>query len=358
MGLKNYYSEMKAVRDEVTKATWTQELRVPLGEGLAGFWARTKFSVRLIFLEKEIITFALLQWACIALGYYLWVQMIGWIPEAAWERAASSDKATIGDFILFLWSFFCVGIVAFPLGILNGCMGAAHFLNRQGKESTIDDCLKMVLPRAWPLWLFHWIDGWWTVLRILDRLPKKRDRRSPADKAKSEAMYYAWKLATIGILPGLVTGRGLVDAGKRSVELVVRKFKTVIILRGGYSALCWVVGVGGYIGSIAFFINFPGLVNFKAPVAGQIYVFYCWVGIPLLISAGLVMLLLRPIYVISSCDIYADYVAEQQENLMLPPPPAQARGYGAVIAAALLGLAILAAAFYREELGLMRLLAQ
>jgi len=358
MGFNNYVGEMKAVKDEMCRVTLDWDRRPSLGEGLAGFWARTKFSIKLIFLEKELITFALLQWACIGLGYYLWIQMLGWIPEAAWERSSASRGATAGDLILFIWSFFCVGIVAFPLGILSGCMGAAHFLNRQGKESTIVECLKMVLPRAWPLWIFHWIDGWWTVQRILDRLPKKNDR-SFAQKAASEIVYYAWKVATIGILPGLVSGRGLVDAGKRSIGVVRHRFKDVVLLRGGYSTLCWIVGVGSYIGAIYFFIAFPGLVDWKAPSGSQMYTFYFWAAVPILAATGVVMLFLRPIYVISACDIYADYVAKMEENLMLPPPPARARaGDTAFIAATLLCAAILVVIYFREQLGLMRLLAQ
>ena len=359
MAFNNYLGAMKEVREEMSHTTIDWDHRPSLGEGLSGFWERTKFSIKLIFLEKELITFAILQWACIGLGYYLWLQMIGWIPEAAWERASNSRGATAGDLILFAWSFFCVGIVAFPLGILSGCMGAVHFLNRQGKESTIAECLKMVLPRAWPLWIFHWIDGWWTVQRILDRLPKKNDRRSFAEKAVSELVYYAWKVATIGILPGLVTGRGLIDAGKRSIGMVRNKFKEVILLRAGYSALCWIVGVGGYAGTILFFVAFPGLVNFKVPVSGQMYAFYFWVGVPLMVSVGAVMLFLRPVYVISACDIYADYVAKLDENLMLPPPPGRARaGDTAFVVAVLLCLAIWAVIYFREQLGIMRLLAQ
>lgn len=359
MGLKNYYDEMTAVRAEVFAATGNDAARPGLGEGLAGFWARTKFAVRLMLLEKEVFTFALLQWACIGLGYYLWLQMLGWIPEEAWRRSSGSDGATPGDLILFVWSFFIVGVTAFPLGLLSGCMGAVHFLNRQGKESTIVECLKMVLPRAWPLWLFHWIDGWWTVSRILDRLPKKNDRRTAAQKAMSEAIYYAWKVATIGILPGLVTGRGLIDAGKRSVDLVRTKLKDVMILRAGYSGLCWIVGIAAYIGTIYFFIAFPQLVDFKLPVESQIYKFYFWAGVPLLVAVGCVMMFLRPIYVISACDIYADYVAQKQENLMLPPPPkGSSNGFDAVTAALVLLLIIIGVMILREKLGIMRLLAQ
>ena len=358
MGIKAYYDEMGSVKAELSNLPELY-LGVPsFGEGLAGFWARTKFSVRLILLEKELITFAVLQWACIALGYYLWIQMIGWIPEAAWERASHSNHATPGDLILFLWSFVCVGLVAFPLGILSGCMGAVHFLNRQGKESTIDDCLKMVLPRAWPLWIFHWIDGWWTVQRILDRLPKKNDRRTSAQKALSEALYYAWKIGTIGILPALVTGRGLIDAGKRSIGLVRHKIKDVLILRAGYSSLCWIVGLAAYAGAIFFFVAFPQLVNWKLGVAGQMYTIYFWLAVPILIATGVVMLFLRPIFVISAFDIYADYVKERGENLMLPPPPAQARGGSAVFAVVLLALAVAGVVYFRQELGIMELLAR
>lgn len=359
MSFNNYLGEMKAVREEMYHVTTEWNRRPSLGEGLAGFWARAKFSLKLMFLEKELITFAVLQWACIALGYYLWVQMIGWIPEAAWERASQSDHASLGDFILLVWSFFCVGAVAFPLGILSGCMGAAHFLNRQGKASTIAECLKIVLPRAWPLWIFHWIDGWWTVQRILDRLPKKRGHRPLADKAVSEAVYYAWKTAAIGILPGLVTGRGLADAGRRSLDLVRRQFRDVVLLRAGYSAMCWIVGVAAYIGAICFFIAFPQLVNWKAPAVSQMHVFYFWAAVPILAATGTVLLFLRPIYVLSSCDIYADYVAKLEENLMLPPPPVRSRaGDTAFVAAALLCLAILAAMYFRTELGIMRGLAR
>ena len=358
MGIKAYYDEMKSVRNEISRLPELGENSPSLGGSLSGFWTRAKFSVGLILKEKELITFAVLQWVCIALGYYLWIQMIGWIPEAAWARAEHSDSATLGDLILFLWSFVCVGLVAFPLGILSGCMGAVHFLNRQGQESTIDACLKMVLPRAWPLWIFHWIDGWWTVRRILDRLPKKRDSRTPAQKALSEALYYAWKVGTIGILPALVTGRGLIDAGRRSIGLVRSKIVDVAILRAGYSSMCWIIGVGAYAGAIGFFIAFPGLVNWKLGVAGQMYTIYFWFAVPILMAAGAVMLFLRPIYVISSCDIYADYVQELQENLMLPPPPAQARGGSAMAVVIVLALAVLGVVLFRHELGIMEMLAR
>ncbi len=366
MGIRQYISEMNAVKKDIYKVI-KNEKRPTFDEGLSGFWKRTKFTIKLVFLEKELITFAILQWVCIAIGYYLWVQVIGWIPDDVWVKIGESGNEVnnrILNIIFFAWSFVCVGLVAFPLGLLTGAMGAVHFLNKQGKESTIIACFKMVLPRAWPLWIFHWMDGWITVNRILDRLPKKNDRRTAAQKALSEALYYAWKIATIGIMPGLVTGRGIIDSSKRSIGMVIKKFKDVIILRAGYSGLCWIVGIGTYMATLFFFRMFPDMVGLNAPGTTGIYKFYFWAGVPMIISVGVIMLFLRPIYIISACDIYADYVQEEGENLMLPKPPgsissSEDKGYdlSAVITIILLLLTVIGFIVFRKEIGLMDILA-
>ncbi len=85
MNISKTISEMNAIKNEIHQVAKGKE-RPSLGEGLSGFWERAKFSIRLIFLEKELITFAVLQWVCIIAGYYLWVQIIGWIPEEAWGK--------------------------------------------------------------------------------------------------------------------------------------------------------------------------------------------------------------------------------------------------------------------------------
>jgi hypothetical protein len=355
----NYYAEMKEARSKICGMAGMVDERPAFPTALKNFWQRAKFAVKLILTEKELITFALLQWACIAAGYLLWVQMLGWIPDHVWARARESHSAGLPDLVLFVWSFVCVGAVAFPLGVLSGCMGAVHFLKRLGRESTIVECLKMVLPKVWPLWIFHWIDGWWTVMRILDRLPKKNDRSSPAARALREAMYYAWKLATIGILPALVTGRGLADAGRRSVQLVQAKFSDAAFLRTGYSAACWIVGIAAYAGTILFFMKFPQLTRLGAPESVRIYSVYFWAAVPILAATGVVLLFLRPIYIISACDIYANYVTERGENLLLPPPPVSRKSDMAAFAAAcLLVLGLLLAVKYRYEAGIMGWLAR
>jgi len=75
-----------------------------------------------MFTEKEALFFVLLQWLVIFLVYLLWVQMLAWIPDEVWQSTENSDEGSIVDWILLLWSFICVGIAAFPIGILSGCM--------------------------------------------------------------------------------------------------------------------------------------------------------------------------------------------------------------------------------------------
>ncbi len=321
-------------------------------ESLKGFFSYTAYSIKLIWKEKEILTFALLQWAVIGAGYYLWIHILEWIPSEVWESIKHSTKGSVVDIVFLLWSFLCVGIVAYPLSILSSCMGAVHFINRQGRPSSIAECLRMVLPRVWPVWIFIWIDSWITVMQILKRLPKKRGVRN---SVLSEALYFAWKIGTIGILPSLITGRGLVESCRQSVEVVRCKFKEIMKLRIAYSVLCWIVGISAYIGTYSFFYI---ALNFMPPQAGTnvvIYSIYFWIGFPIFIAVGIIQLFLRPIYIISSCHIYSDYLNEKEEKIMLPTPPS--KGISALVAFGVL-LFILAVVFlYRDELGVTKLLS-
>lgn len=319
--------------------------------GISSFGSRISYAISLSFKEKEIFFFSFLQWASIGIGYLLWVQMLDWIPEEVWRSAAESDEGSIADWILFAWSFICVGVAAFPVGILTGCMGAAHFLNKQGKESTVAACLRLVLPQSWPLWSFHWIDGWITVNQILERLPKKNGRKNPV---LSEALYYAWKLGVSGVLPSIVTGNGLIKSGKNSVVFVKDNFVEIAKLRAGYSALCWIIGIGAYIGAIFFFMAVD-IVPKDDEIYGHIYTFYFWAAVPILIAVAIVMLFLRPIFVLALCDLYSDYLNEKGEVIDLPDNPP--KSISAIVVFGCL-CAILAVVYlYRIELGVIDMLS-
>lgn len=338
------------VRDEIKDIPGIGDK--PAG-GLRSFSSRIGYALSLGFKEKEILVFGLLQWVAIAIAYILWIQMLDWIPEEVWRSAAESNEGSVADLILFAWSFICVGVAAFPIGILTGCMGAAHFLHKQGRESTAAMCLKLVLPHSWSLWIFHWVDGWITVTQILERLPQK-NRKRRVSRAVSEAIYYAWKLGISGVLPSIVSGNSLVKSAKNSIVFVRTDFKEVAKLRAGYSALCWIVGIGSYIGAV-FFIGLADIVPRGEEIYSHIYTIYFWLAVPLLIAVAIVMLILRPIYVLALCDLYSDHLNKKDEKVTFPDNPPVS--LSALIAFFILCLILAAVFFYGYELGIIDMLS-
>ena len=185
MSLFTMKSEFDRLKTKAYKETDFSENPGYFGS-IGSFFTSIAASLRFIFTEKENIVFALLQWATIALVYFIWTQGLSWIPEEIWKNDTENTAANL---ILLVWSLACVGLAAFPLGILTACMNASCLLRFQNKESTFTDCMKAAFSRAGTLWIFSWIDGWWTVKRILERLPKKNDRTSRAVKYERELLY-------------------------------------------------------------------------------------------------------------------------------------------------------------------------
>jgi hypothetical protein len=349
------FNRLSFVRDAVSGLPGLMEAKPELSEASAAFLSRVGLAFRLFFSEREMFAFVLLQWVAIGLGYYLWVMMLYWVPEDVWRSTRDSDSGSVADIVLLAWSFACVGLVALPLGILSACAGAVAVLRRAGRESTIAACLKLASPQAFRLWMFSWIDGWITVVQILDRLPKRRDHRSLAERLADEALYYAWKLGSAGVLPALILGRGLGQAGLDSIKLLRFRLKDVMLLRVGYSTFCWVVGIGAYIGTIVFFRYQPDLIPRSEPLERHIGDIYFWAGVPILVAVGAVIVFLRPIYLIALCTLYVENLRSRGETLEIPVAPS--RMTSALVAFAVFAAIVGVAALYRDELGITRWLS-
>jgi len=346
--LKSIVEEFNATKQGINDIEQSQ-IQPEKTEGLKNYFYYLVKIWKLTLQEKEIITFAFLQLASIAVGYYLWVQMLRWIPAEVWRSAEHSRHASLPDLILLAWSFVCVGVAALPLGIFSACIGVVYFLRRQGYPSTIAACLKIVLTEIWPLWVFQWMDGWITVNQVLERLPKKNNHETLAQRALSEALYFAWKLGTIGIMPAVITGRGLVESCRDSISVVKTKFIDAAKLRVGYSFLCWIIGISAYIGTILFFIH-GHFIPSHAEIYGFIYTFYFWAGVPLLVAVALIELFLRPAYIIGSCELYAQYLTENNKTIMLPQPPS--KSISAFVFFVILCVLVMVVFLFREPLGI------
>lgn len=327
-----------------------QKSKPQKSESVSGFFHSAYYSLRFILTEKENILFAFLQWAAIGFGYYLWVQVLSWMPDEVWEKAESGDNNIVADIVLLVWSFVCVGLVAYPLGVFSACMGASFILRFQGRQSTIAECLKLVLHRSWTLWIFSWLDGWWTVNRILERLPKKNDKTAAVQKALNEGIYQAWKLASLGFVPAILSGRSVKDACKDSLLLMTNRFGKLAKLRVAYSLICWVVGIGCYVGVFAFL----PFINLQMSSDNDIYSFYFFAGFPMLLALTLIMLIFRPLYIISACRLYSCYARETGIKVTLPKT--LSKGISALVAFVVLTVLTAVAFLYREPLGINALL--
>lgn len=317
--------------------------------GAPTFLSHVQRAVELTFKEKELIVFALLQWIVIVLVYFLWIQFLGWIPASVWEDSAKLNDVSL-NLAFFAWSFLCVGLAAFPIALLTGCMGAVHFLRETGHRSTIASAFGLVAARLWPLWIFHWMDGWITVERLLARLPKKGERLLSLRKAAEELLYYAWKFGTVGFFPALLSGKSLLDAGRDAVRLVKERPLEVVRLRAGYSFFCWILGIATYVAVAAWYVlDRP---RFEAPHG--VHHFYVLMGLPLVIAVGIVQLILRPVFILGACQLYSEMLRASQEPVLWPQPPGRAAG--AIAAFAVLALLIAVVFIFREDLGLMRIL--
>lgn len=347
-----YFRELSAARAEISKLPEINK-KVGVFVSLSAFIDLGIDALSIAFREKEIFVFSILQWLVVALVYCLWVQMLDWIPADVWRSTEDSDSGSIADVVLLLWSFACVGLAAYPIGILSGCIGAAFLLKRLKRRCTIARCLRIVMPQSVPLWLFHWLDGWITTTQILDRLPKKRPVL-PVERIISEAIYYAWKVGSAGMLPSILVGNGLAQSGVNSVKFARAHLRHVLKLRFGYSICCWVVGIGTYVLAVLW-INSVILVPYGESIYDKVFWFYLWVAIPMLAGVLVVIIFLRPIYLLGIGNLYLRYMAEQGEAIVLPRPE---KGYIDGLAAfCVLGIFITVAYVYRNELGIVDMLS-
>ena len=169
--------------------------------------------------------------------------------------------------------------------------------------------------------------------------------------ALDEMLYYAWKVATMGIVPGLVYGKSVIDAAKDSVSMLRQKPGQALAIRFGYSGICWIIGIATYIGAIYYCCAAKGHgLSEQSP--HWLYNFYFMMGAPIFISVGIVTVLVRPFYLLMVTMLYTDtfhpksIFADQNDETHMT---------GSIIAATIalvLLIFILGAVFFGDRLGL------
>ncbi|MFT7533517.1 MAG: hypothetical protein ACI9FD_004554 [Gammaproteobacteria bacterium] len=157
-----------------------------------------------------------------------------------------------------------------------------------------------------------------------------------------------------GVLPSILTGNSLVRSGNNSVFFVKNNLLEVGKLRAGYSFLCWIVGIGSYIGMIILMVVVD-IVPEGDEVYSHIFTFYLWAAVPILIALSFVMLLLRPIYVIAICDLYSDYLEQQGKSVTLAEDAP--KSMSAFVAFLVICIVVAAVFLFRDEMGISNMLS-
>lgn len=177
---------------------------------------------------------------------------------------------------------------------------------------------------------------------ILDRLPRKRGRRTAFD----ELLYYAWKIGTIGVVPALVAGKGYIEAAKDSVSLLKNQPVRTIGIRMGFSLICWIIGIAAYVGGAFYMMGAHG----PARRANDVYNFYLLMTVPIVIAVGVTAVVVRPFYLVMVSKLYTDVVPVDRDAIV--PMAGKKFDVLAVIFATLL-FVLLAFYFFGEQLGIV-----
>jgi hypothetical protein len=361
---KHFSNNIKFVSDEISEMPEMKNL--PKGN-LKDFTSKIGYAISLGFKEKEIFLFGIMQWVFVLLAYVLWLQMLSWIPQPVWDNigqcidSGQENCTVLADIPLVLWGWFCILLAAFPIGIFSSAMGSAHFLHKQKKESTTIKCLQASLSNSWATWSFHFIDAWITVRQIISRLPAEDEHETPIQRearllrqAKEEALYYAWKVGTAGVLPSMVLGNNLLTSGKNSIKFVKAKFADILKLRAAYSSICWVVGITAYIGAIILmFLMGDGVYANSGYL--DIVKIYQYMIIPIGVATMVVVIFLRPIYILTLCNLYSDYIEAIGEKPILPNDPSV--GKKAIFVFLFICLLMILVILFRDQIGLTDVLS-
>ena len=361
---KHFSNNIKFVSDEISKMPEMKNL--PKGNS-KDFTSKIGYAISLGFKEKEIFLFGIMQWVFVLLAYVLWLQMLSWIPQPVWDEigqcidSGQENCTVLADIPLVLWGWFCILLAAFPIGIFSSAMGSAHFLHKQKKESTTIKCLQASLSNSWATWSFHFIDGWITVRQIISRLPAEDEHETPIQRearllrqAKEEALYYAWKVGTAGVLPSMVLGNNLLTSGKNSIKFVKAKFADILKLRAAYSSICWVVGIAAYIGAIILMFLMGDEVYANSGNLDIVKI-YQYMLIPIGVATMVVVIFLRPIYILTLCNLYSDYIEAIGEKPILPNDPSVGRK--ALFVFLFICLLMILVILFRDQIGLTEVLS-
>jgi len=152
----------------------------------------------------------------------------------------------------------------------------------------------------------------------------------------------------------MLLGNNLITSGKNSIKFVKAKFADILKLRAAYSSICWIVGIAAYIGGvIVIFLMGDGAYTNSGNL--EVVKIYQYMIIPLAWATMIVMIFLRPIYILTICNLYSDYIESIDEEPVLPDNPSI--GIKAFFVFLFICLLMLLVILFRDQIGLTDILS-
>lgn len=268
------------------------------GTALRGFGSQMLRALRLLWEEPEIAVFAAGQWVAAALAYALW----SWGNELV---LLPSEFWWLQDVLDFLWASACLALALWPIGFFTACIGAVHFLRMEGAPSTMRACMQRAQPRTGALWTLACVDAALHAIQVLARIP--HGRYWTAERfIEREALHYAWKVGTIGMLPALLAERSLRQAADEAVALARARLPEAMLLRSGYNVAGRLITFASLAASAIAYWQLRARAVALPDFASGLF----WLWAPVIGAIGVVHLLIRPVYVIASSELYHGYRAQ------------------------------------------------
>ncbi|TVQ82870.1 MAG: hypothetical protein EA357_07845 [Micavibrio sp.] len=277
------------------------------------FFGYMLYSWKLMAVEKEVILFIFLQWLTACLGLYMLLAVLldpKFIFMAETAHATGTRAAWYGpDFIIWVWGTLCITVVALPFSIFASCIPVVHIIHHyEGRQSTISECMRVVLARVGSLWFFVWVDLYLTIFK-----PHYSRYDSWPVRLVKMALYEAWKVAAMSIHMNILTGRSWSELRTNTVELVKQRGWEMLGIRIGYLLVNGILFLAAwaclYWGlPLIFPVSDAEGVGVDNNSTGANFVF-CLLLIVLWLA--LINIFSRPAYLIAMSDIFADYIYQK-----------------------------------------------
>ena len=286
--------DLAFVYTSLNKAAYVykREKIIKSGSTVAAFIREARFAAGYCLLEPEILLFSMMNALSLIVAFSIFVYgFLAATPEVY------DLKTIIGLVVLWpLWFLFCLWLSSNLSSLFTGAMGISVMKKMKGEGSTASGCLRGSMKRRREIQRADWNVTALTAIMALNLIPSKNAPRAQTERDRRE--FHAWRYGKFAILPYILLGKALIEAGKASLEMVKENFKNVVLFRTGYGRVRIAVWLATWAAMVCLTLYGPYGNPGEDNVIGIIMAQSIFSLIP---AFFIVRIFLYPVLVISSC---------------------------------------------------------